>query len=64
MIKYKLTLNDDTDILIYSAGVDIQESGAVNFYNWERQDEYVSYRRTVRAFGPQHWKEVKKVSGY
>ena len=62
MIKYKLTLNDDTDIQIYSDGVDIQDSGAVNFYNWQRENEYVSYKRTVRAFGPQHWKEVKKES--
>jgi len=64
MIKYKLTLNDGEDIDVYSDGVDIQDSGAVNFYNWERENEYVSYKRTVRAFGPQHWKEVRKVSGY
>ena len=64
MIKYKLTLNDDTDVEIYSDGVDVQDSGAVIFYNRERENEYVSYNRTVRAFGPQHWKEVRKVSGY
>ena len=62
MIKYKLTLNDNTDIDVYSDGVDVQDSGAVNFYNWERENEYVSWKRTVRAFGPQHWKEVRKTS--
>jgi hypothetical protein len=62
MIKYKLTLNSDEEIDVYSDGVDIQESGAVNFYNRERVDEYVSYKHTVRAFGPQHWKEVKKAT--
>ena len=62
MIKYKLTLNDGEDIDVCSDGVDIQDSGAVNFYNWERENEYVSYKRTVRAFGPQHWKEVRKTS--
>lgn len=62
MFLYKLIQNDDTVIDIYSDGVDVQDSGAVNFYNWDRKDEYVSYKRTVRAFGPQHWKEVKRVS--
>ena len=62
MIKYKLTLNDGIITEVYADGVDIQDSGAVNFYNWKRQDEYVSYKRTVRAFGPQHWKEVRKAS--